>query len=87
MGRALADLPRARSSGTTWPGYSFDDLAAIDVPALVLVGDRDHFCTPEEAVTTYRHLDHGQLAILPDTGHDITPAKIKILQGFAAATR
>lgn len=70
---------------TGWPGYSFDDLAAVDVPTLVLVGDRDHFCTVEEGVTTYRHLRNGQLAVVPDTGHVITPAKIALLQEFLLA--
>ena len=70
---------------TRWPGYSFDDLATIDVPTLVLVGDRDQFCTVEEGVTTYRHLLHGQLAVVPSTGHVITSAKIAVLQEFLLA--
>jgi pimeloyl-ACP methyl ester carboxylesterase len=70
---------------TRWPGYSFDDLGTIDVPTLVLVGDRDHFCTVEEGVSTYRHLTRGQLAVVPDTGHAITPAKIAALREFLAA--
>jgi pimeloyl-ACP methyl ester carboxylesterase len=61
---------------TTWPGYGFADLAAIDVPTLVLVGDRDHFCSVEEGVEVYRQLPQGQLAILPGTGHVITAAKV-----------
>ncbi|MGZ8713223.1 MAG: alpha/beta fold hydrolase [Mycobacterium sp.] len=51
---------------------------------LVLVGDRDHFCTVEEGVTTYRHLRKGQLAVVPNTGHTITPTKIVLLQAFLA---
>jgi pimeloyl-ACP methyl ester carboxylesterase len=80
-------LESAFERATTWPGYSFEDLAAIDAPTLVLVGDRDQFCTPEEAVTTYRNLGQGQLAIVPDTGHAITPAKIELLRAFAATSR
>ena len=75
-------LASAFERTTRWPGYAFADLAGIDVPTLVLVGDRDHFCAVEEAVTTYRHLKDGQLAVVPDTGHTITPAKIELLQRF-----
>ena len=71
---------------TRWPGYSFADLAAIEVPTLVLVGDRDDFCTAQEGVTTYSHLKNGQLAVVPNTGHVITPAKIALLQEFLVAS-
>jgi hypothetical protein len=51
----------------------------------VLVGDRDHFCTVEEGVTTYRHLPDAQLAVVPDSGRVITPAKVALLQEFLLA--
>ena len=75
-------LRNAFERATRWPGYSFDDLTTIDVPTLVLVGDRDHFCTVEEGVITYRHLRNGQFAVAPDTGHVLTPAKIALLREF-----
>jgi pimeloyl-ACP methyl ester carboxylesterase len=78
-------LATAFGRATRWPGYSFEDLATIDVPTLVLVGDRDHFCTAEEGVTTYRHLRAGQLAVVPDTGHVITQGKIDHVQEFLLA--
>ena len=61
---------------TRSPGYTFEDLGEIAAPTLILVGDRDQFCTAEEALTAYRSLKHGELAVLPDTGHIITPAAI-----------
>ena len=61
---------------TRSPGYTFEDLGEIAAPTLILVGDRDQFCTAEEAVTAYRALKHGELAVLPDTGHVITPTAI-----------
>jgi pimeloyl-ACP methyl ester carboxylesterase len=61
---------------THWPGYAFDDLAKISLPTLILSGDRDQFCSVEEAVTAYRMLPKGELAILPDTGHEITQTAI-----------
>lgn len=75
-------LASAFERTTRWPGYSFADLATIDVPTLVLVGDRDHFCTVDEAVATYRHLGDGRLAVVPDTEYEITPTKISLLREF-----
>ena len=61
---------------TQSPGYTFDDLGAVTAPTLVLTGDRDHFCSVEEAVTTYRSLPDAELAILPNHGHLITPSAV-----------
>jgi pimeloyl-ACP methyl ester carboxylesterase len=46
-------------------------------PTLILVGDRDPYCTVEEAVTAYRALAHGELAVLPNTAHTITPRAVE----------
>jgi pimeloyl-ACP methyl ester carboxylesterase len=67
---------------TRSPGYTFEDLAEIAAPTLILVGDRDQFCTAEEAVIAYRALKHGELAVLPDTGHIITPTAIDLTINF-----
>jgi pimeloyl-ACP methyl ester carboxylesterase len=64
------------------PGYTFEDLAKITAPALILVGDRDDYCTLEDGVTAYRQLAHGEIAVLPGTGHIITPAKVDQTLGF-----
>jgi pimeloyl-ACP methyl ester carboxylesterase len=61
---------------TRSPGYTFADLRAITTPALILTGDRDHFCTVEEGVRAYRALPDGELAVLPGHGHLVTPAAI-----------
>jgi pimeloyl-ACP methyl ester carboxylesterase len=50
-------------------GYTVEDLRAITVPTLILVGDRDQFCTVEEGVTAYRALRDGELAVLPNAAH------------------
>jgi pimeloyl-ACP methyl ester carboxylesterase len=67
---------------TRSPGHTFEDLGEIAVPTLILVGDRDQFCTAEEAVTAYRALKHGELGVLPATGHIITPAAIDTTINF-----
>jgi pimeloyl-ACP methyl ester carboxylesterase len=58
------------------PGYTYADLTRIAVPTLILAGDRDGFCTVEQAVAAYRQLTDGELAILPGHGHYIPPAAI-----------
>jgi pimeloyl-ACP methyl ester carboxylesterase len=67
-----------------WPGYGFADVAQIDVPTLVIGGDRDEHSPPEDLVRTYRALPRGELAVMPDTGHEITPAKVAIMVDFLA---
>ena len=61
---------------TTWPGYSFTDLTKIEVPSLVLVGDRDDFCSVEEGALAYRALPAGEYAVVPGVGHEITAEKV-----------
>jgi len=70
---------------TTQPlGYTYTDLAKITVPTLILTGDRDNFCTVEQAVAAYRQLTDGELAILPGHGHYIPPAAIQTTVEFCA---
>jgi pimeloyl-ACP methyl ester carboxylesterase len=63
-------------------GYTVEHMHAITVPALILVGDRDPFCTVEEGAAAYRALPAGELAVLPDTGHLITPAAVQAMIEF-----
>jgi len=64
------------------PGYTYADLAKITVPTLILTGDRDDFCTVEQAIAAYRQLQDGELAILPGHGHSISPAAIQATVEF-----
>jgi pimeloyl-ACP methyl ester carboxylesterase len=63
-------------------GYTVENLKAISVPTLILIGDRDPFCTIEEGAAAYRALPAGALAVLPDTGHLITPAAVRATIAF-----
>ena len=69
---------------TQHPGYTYTDLAKITAPTLILVGDRDDFCSVEQATTAYRQLPIGELAILPGHGHYIPPAAIEASSEFFA---
>jgi pimeloyl-ACP methyl ester carboxylesterase len=61
---------------TQHPGYTYKHLADITVPTLILAGDRDDFCTVEQALSAYRQLPDGELAILAGHGHYIPPSAI-----------
>ncbi len=63
-------------------GYTFDDLTQISAPALILVGDRDQFCSVEEGAQAFRSLATGELAVLPATGHLITPLAVQVAIDF-----
>jgi pimeloyl-ACP methyl ester carboxylesterase len=39
---------------TQHPGYTYADFAKITAPTLILSGDRDNFCSVEQAVEAYR---------------------------------
>jgi len=58
-------------------GYTAGDLHGITAPALVIVGDRDPFCSVEEGVSAYRALPHGELAVLPNTALGNNPAAVQ----------
>src|ERR1700750_2218868 len=58
-------------------GYTVENLKAITVPALILTGDRDPFCTIEEGTAAYRALPAGAVAVPPARGHPVTPGGVR----------
>ena len=63
---------------TNPPGYTYDDFGAVTAPTLILDGDRDSFCSVEDAVAAYRGLKNAEaeLAVLPNHDHLISPAAV-----------
>jgi pimeloyl-ACP methyl ester carboxylesterase len=59
-------------------GLIVEDLAKITAPTLILTGDRDEFCSVEEEVAVYRMLEQGELAILPNHGHFVSPSAVQV---------
>ena len=60
-----------RTVGTmaqTYVGWTADDVRNMEIPTLVLVGDRD-FIRVSDAAEAAALLPHGQLAVLPGTTH------------------
>ena len=75
-------LSLAFERATRSPGYTFDDLARISAPTLILTGDRDHFCSTEEGVTAFRRIPRAELGVLPAVGHFIPPQAIELTTDF-----
>lgn len=63
-------------------GRTVDDLAKLDVPTLVLTGDRDIFCSVEAACTAYRTVPDCELGIVPGTGHEVNNGVIELTIDF-----
>ena len=64
------------------------ELAALDIPTLVVCGDRDRVEPPETALTLSRSLPRGELLVLPDCGHFVPrqrPAELAVaVEAFLA---
>jgi pimeloyl-ACP methyl ester carboxylesterase len=75
-------LVAALFDALTWCPFAFEDLRKITAPTLILTGDRDMSCTVEEAVTAYRMLAKGELAILPNEGHWIPDSAVEVTIEF-----
>jgi|SRR5580704_2256916 pimeloyl-ACP methyl ester carboxylesterase len=63
----------------TFVGWTADDLRAVEIPTLVLVGDND-FIRVSDAAEAAELLPRGQLAVLPGTTHmDMTRSPQRVL--------
>jgi len=65
-----AILAKFQSMWTGWEGISLDALATIQAPTLVMAADADFFAIDHTAAL-YQALPNGQLAIVPNTNHDL----------------
>lgn len=51
-----------------WEGFPEDQLASLQAPVLIPVGDRD-FVRLEHAVETFRRIPNAELAVISNAGH------------------
>jgi len=59
-----------------------DDYPEIDIPILILLGDRDKMVTLDETVNVYKLLPNAQFGVLPNTPHPIEQVNVKMLLMF-----
>ena len=55
------------------------NLAELNIPVQIMVGDRDNMVTVEESFAVYRSLPQGKFAVLPGTKHPIDRAQPSLL--------
>jgi pimeloyl-ACP methyl ester carboxylesterase len=68
-------------------GHTVADLARLEVPTLVLTGDRDIFCSVEAACDVYRTAPRAELGIVPNTGHEVSDRVIDLTVDFVERIR
>ncbi|SEH28188.1 alpha/beta fold hydrolase [Chryseobacterium culicis] len=56
-----------------------NNLATINIPTQIMVGDKDHMVTLEESIRVYRSLPNAKLAVLPDTKHPMDKVQPDLL--------
>lgn len=56
-----------------------EDYAAINIPALLLLGDRDKMVSVEETMTVYKALPAASMGMLPGTPHSIEQVNLDAL--------
>ncbi|RYE24070.1 MAG: alpha/beta fold hydrolase [Sphingobacteriales bacterium] len=59
-----------------------EDYATIQIPTLVMLGDKDKMVGLDETVAVYRQLPNAQMAMLPATQHPIEQANLPVLAYF-----
>lgn len=71
------------------PLPSEEELKQIDVPVLILWGDRDQFLPVEDAVDLYRLLPDAQLSVIPNADHFVTRTRVeevaKLIEEFSGS--
>jgi pimeloyl-ACP methyl ester carboxylesterase len=57
-----------KMGSVAWNGFSRAELASIEAPVLIVVGDRD-FVRVEHALESSKLIPNAELAVIPDAGH------------------
>ena len=56
-----------------------EDFSKIQPPVLLMVGDKDKMVSLVETTTVFKELPNSQLAVLPNTPHDITETDVVLV--------
>jgi len=76
-------IDKVKKLALEFKGWRPEDIQSIDVPVLVMIGDRD-IVRPEHAVQMFRLLPNAQLAVLPGTDHNTLARPDWVLPMMAA---
>lgn len=56
-----------------------NNLATINIPVQIMVGDKDNMVTIDESITVYKELPNAKLAVLPETKHPMDKVRPHLL--------
>lgn len=56
-----------------------EEHTAIEIPSLLLIGDRDKMITLDETINVYKTLPNAQMGMLPNTHHPIEQVNVEAL--------
>lgn len=63
-------------------GLSPEDLATIEIPVYLMLGDQDRMVTVEETQFAHRDLHHSEVKTITHSKHDLDKANIKEIAGI-----
>jgi pimeloyl-ACP methyl ester carboxylesterase len=58
-------------------GLTKEDLAGIEIPVCLLLGDQDRLVSNEETQLAHRHLHHSEVKTITHSKHDLDKANVK----------
>ncbi|RKT01237.1 alpha/beta fold hydrolase [Chryseobacterium defluvii] len=64
------------------PALNQRNLAEINIPVQIMIGDRDNMVSLEESIEVYRSLPNAKLAVLPDTKHPMDKVRPTLLMNL-----
>ncbi len=77
-------LPAIVNDVVAAPLLTFEDLRRVQLPVLLVYGDRDVFVPPDHAVAMYRQLPDARLLIAPNSPHAVMVAQPALFNQAAA---
>lgn len=63
-------------------GLTREDLAGIEIPVCLMLGDQDRMVNSEETGQAHRHLHHSEVKTITHSKHDLDKANLKEIAGI-----
>ena len=82
VGLSADDAVRVLKAGAQWNVTS--RLRELSTPTLVICGDRDRSCSPEESIKLWHAIPDSRLCIVPSCAHCVHLEKADIFNGIVA---
>jgi pimeloyl-ACP methyl ester carboxylesterase len=74
----------AKFGHTPWGGLSLEEMASVEVPVMIAVGDQD-WLRLDKAAEYFRHIPGAELFVVPDAGHFVLAAEPEKVSPMIAA--